>query len=260
MRRKNLRLSLVSPVCMAVVLGFMRAPVSLAQTGAPVAGTVTTKDGQPVAEVRVYGSKANTLPSKREETTTDRSGEFRLEHPGAVIHFVKKGFQPHALVVMPGTSTLRVVLQTARGDLLVPICRKPQPGQKRLGWGRQGIYFDVPKRRVRILGGKPDVDFVVYVIKPKKGDGQLELWYGVPTLGVQPEDDLFTNSATFAQRSIVTSDGGLLGMDSSGRLPDGRLWRHTAVAGQGGSIYRNASAEDAATFDSVISSLCVVFP
>jgi hypothetical protein len=242
-----------------VTVGFLLAPPILGQTESPISGTVTTKDGQPIAGVMVYGSMAKTCcPFKREQTTTNKEGQFRLEHPGAVIHFSKDNLQPQAFVVQPGTSGLRIALEPSTGSVVVPVCGKPGPGQKQIGWGKYGLQFNVPERAGKILGGKPDVDYVRYVIKPKTGEAYLELWFGPCAMDTDPGDDQFINSVDFAQRNVDAANGGVAGMDSWGHLRSGTSWRQTAVVGQGGSRYRNARPQDASLFDQVVNSICEV--
>jgi hypothetical protein len=244
--------------CVQGVLGLL-VSLSLAQTSLPVAGNVTTKDGQHIAGVSVYGSMSETCcPFRREQTTTDNSGEFSLKNPGSVIHFFKKDFQPRAVVVGPETANLRITLQPSTDTLRLPVCGKLDPRHERIGWGKYGIRFNVDKRSVKILGGKPDVDYVQYVIKPKTGKAYLELWFGLYAIDVLPDDGQFMNSDEFAQRSIVASDGQFIGIDSWGKKRDGGIWRQTAVLGQGGSRYRDTPSEQARFFDQIVNSVCEV--
>jgi hypothetical protein len=207
----------------------------------------------------VYGSFSKTCcPFKREQTTTDKEGHFRLEHPGAVIHFRNENLQPQAFVIRPETSEVRITLEPSTGSLVVPVCGKPGPGQKQIGWGKYGLQFNVPERAVKILGGKPDMDYVRYVVKPKAGEAYLELWFGPYALDTTPDDEEFINSIEFAQRNVVAANGGVVGKDSWGNLRSGGSWRQTAVVGQGGSRYRSTSLQDTNLFDEVINSMCVV--
>ena len=109
-----------------VTLRFILASSVLGQTDSPFSGTVTKRDGEPIAGVTVYGSRGKTCcPFKREQTITDKEGRFSLEHPGAVIHFTKDAlftrdaYQPQAFVVKPGTSGARIVLEPSTNSLEV---------------------------------------------------------------------------------------------------------------------------------------------
>jgi hypothetical protein len=260
--RTKPRLKHLPAVCstrwLVVTIGLM-LPSMFGQTELPIRGTVVTKDGQPIAGVMVYGSMSkNCCPFKREQTTTDEEGQFRLEHPGAVIHFWKDNLQPQALVVGPGTSEVRMTMEPSTESLVVPACGKPGPGQKQIGWGKYGLRFRVPKRAVKILGGKTNTDYVRYVIKPKTGEAHLELWFGPYAMESDPDNDLVINSVNFAQRNVVDANGGVAGKDSWGNLRSEGSWRQTAVSTQGGSIYRNARPQDATLFDQIVNSICLV--
>jgi hypothetical protein len=247
-----------STIRLVVMIGLI-LPSLLGQTESPVTGTAVTKDGQPISGVMVYGAMSkNCCPFKREQTTTDKEGHFRLDHPGAVIHFRKEDLQPRALVVQPGTSEIRVAMDVSTGSLVIPVCGKPGPGQKQIGSGKYGLQFRVPARTVRILGGKADVDYVRYTIKPKMGHAYLELWFGPYAMNSDPDDDLLVNSVKFEQRNVVASDGGVVGQDSWGELASGSIWRQTAVMAVGGSRYQNATPQDANFFDRVVASICQV--
>jgi hypothetical protein len=229
----------------------------LAQTSSPISGTVLTKDGQPIEGVTVHGSNMTCCPAEFENTTTDKDGRFHLEHPGAIIHLEKENLEPLALVVAPGTSEVRATMEPADGDVALPTCGAFGPRQKRIGWGNYGLQFEVPERNVKISGGEPDVDYVVYVVKAKGSSAHLELWFGPYAMDLDPEDELFIKSVNFTQRNLTNSRG-VIGRDSSGHLRSGGSWRQIAVVGEGGARYRDASPEEAVLFDQVINSICQI--
>lgn len=77
-----------------------------------------------------------------------------------------------------------------------------------------------------------------------------------------PDDEQFVESETFATRNVVMpkglvpgSEGGVIGSDTWGRLPNGKMWRQTAF-GLEGARYWDVSSEDAALFDGIINSAC----
>jgi hypothetical protein len=235
--------------------GFLFTP-SASQTGSGLDGVVTTTGGQPAAGVSVYGSASKTCcPFKSENTTTDENGRFHLEHPGAVVHFSKDGFEPQALVIPAGTPQVQVALSPPGNDLIAPPCGARQPGSKRIGWR---VRFDLPRHAVRILGGKTDVDYVRYLIKPKAGDAYLELWFGPYALSTEPDDEDFLSSIEFSQRRIVTPGLGVVGTDTRGQHRDREKWRQTAIAGGGGARYKATGSEDVILFDQVVNSICMV--
>ncbi|HEY6945299.1 MAG TPA: carboxypeptidase-like regulatory domain-containing protein [Candidatus Acidoferrum sp.] len=238
-------------------LGSLFYPAASAQVRSELKGIVTTEDGQPISGVLVYGSESKVCcPFKREQTKTDEKGEFRLANPGDVIHLLKDSFEPSSLVVPPRIPNLKIILKKSSGEMLVPTCFKPRPHLRRISWGKFGLQFDVETRNLRIFGGKPDVDYVRYLVKPKSGNDYLELWFGPYAMSPDPDDDHFIHSVSFRQRDIVDSAGGRLGLDSSGKLESGELWRQTFIVSQG-ARYRT-HLENAALFDHVIESACYI--
>src|SRR5258708_38245796 len=71
----------------------------------------------------------------------------------------------------------------------IPQCGKLSPGQRWISWGQYGLKFQCPKRGVKILGGKPDVDYVKFVIRPVQGNAALVLWFGGMAFDPQPRGE-----------------------------------------------------------------------
>lgn len=229
----------------------------------PIAGTVTTTDGAPVAGVRVFGSVWACCPPKQDTMTTDKSGSFRVAHPGVVLHFLPGDrFQPRSIVVTSKMSTLSVALDPASNSLPLPPCGKQQHGFERIGWGQYGLQFDVPQHDARLFRGNTDVDYVVHIVKAKHGNDRVEFWFGPYAMNPTPDDEQFVASETFATRNLVKrpdpvdgSEGGVIGTDTSGRLPNDKIWRHIAI-GLEGARYQDVNSENAALFDRIINSAC----
>jgi hypothetical protein len=229
----------------------------------PITGRVAGRDGAPVAKVIVSGSEWKCCPVQRDIVKTDDSGSFRLEHPGRVLHFLPgDGFQPQSSVVTPEMSTLNVTLDQATSSLSLRTCVEPQHGFERIGWGKYGLQFDAPQREVRLIRGKVDVDYVVHIVKTKRGDDRVEFWFGPYAMTSTPDDEQFIESETFAIRTVVMaqglvrcSEGGVIGGDFTGRLPNGNRWRHMAVLGDG-VRYRDVNPENSDLFDRIIDSAC----
>jgi hypothetical protein len=244
-----------------VILGLLLTPWLVAQMDSSVAGTVTDKEGKPIAGVSVSGGRSKTRPEKREHASTDQNGKFRIEHPEGILHFFKDKLQPKTVVLASEKSPLQITLEPATDNLVAPVCGKLARRHKRIGWAKYGLHFDVAERTVEILGGKPDVDYAHYVIKPRKSESSVELWFGAYAIDTVPDDDEFIHSNQFAERTVVDAAGGWLGMDSWGRKGDGGTWltwRHMAILGQGGAIYENVPAEQASLLDHIVNSLCEV--
>lgn len=224
---------------------------------AAVRGTVATADGNPVAGVTVYGSRSCCPWTKSASTTTDQDGRFRLEKPGAVIHAFKQGLQPRTVVIKAGESEVKIILEPLTSATTAPDCESPKWGYKRIGWGKYGLQFDAPEAGAEVLGGKPDVDYVRYGIKRKGGKTFLELWFGPYAMNLEPDDDVYANSANFQQRAIISSTGRWLGLDSWGHLKDGTAWRQLFVSGEG-ARYSKASEDDARFFNQIFDTFCFV--
>lgn len=240
-----------------LAIGLAFQSPTLPQNALPITGTVVTDDGQPIAGVMVQGELWKTCcPAQQDSATSDEKGEFRLEHGGPVIHFLKDNLQPETIVAKPGISKVRVTMHHSTNSLSVPICGRPRRGEKQIG-RKYGPRFTVPVHIVMIKGGKPDTDYVKYVIRPKRGKSYLEFWFGLNTLPSEPDDEQFVNSSDFSQRNIVVADGGI-GMDSWGHLRDGDSWRQTVILGGGGAVYVRAPAGEATVFDQIINSICTV--
>jgi hypothetical protein len=229
----------------------------------PIAGRVAGSDGAPVAKVIVSGSEWKCCPVQRDIVKTDDSGSFRIEHPGTVLHFLPgDGFQPQSFVVTPEISSLNVTLDLAKSSLSLRACGEPQRGFERIGWGKYGLQFDTPQREVRLIRGKVDVDYVVHIVKAKRGHDRVEFWFGPYAMTFTPDDEQFIESEMFSNRPVVMardlvrgSEGGVIGWDFTGRLPNGNRWRHVAVRGNG-VRYRDVTPETADLFDGIVDSAC----
>jgi hypothetical protein len=80
-----------------------------------------------------------------------------------------------------------------------------------------------------------------------------------------PADERFVESEVFATRNVVMppgvirgNEGGRIGLDTVGHVPDGKMWRQMAVLGEGGARYQDISPENAALFDQIINSACLI--
>jgi len=166
----------------------------------------------------------------------------------ATSYFVRRGEAP----------TTQVKPENSAGAMVVPICGEPGPHLRRIGW-KFGPQFDVPKHEVKVLGGKPDVDYVRYVIKPKTGQGYLELWFGPYAFNSNPEEELLIKSVSSQKRDVVNTSGEHIGTDNSGKLQTGEVWRHTffGISGMNGARFR-VGQENAPLFNRIIDSACYV--
>jgi hypothetical protein len=244
---------------LTLIIALVLFPFGAVRTESPVTGAVLSHDGTPIEGGTVFASVPDKCcPVQREFIKTDAAGHFRLEHPGAVIHFKKNTFQEQTLVVTPEMSDLRIMLEPATPALPIPDCGVVGRDQTLIGWDPFGLHFKVPTRGTKLSGGKPDVDYLVYTIKPKSGRGYLELWFGPYALPTDPDDDEFINSVNFAQRDVAAANGKAFGTDSWGQFRSGGSWRWTAVFTQGGSTYHAVGVEDARLFDQIVNLMCEI--
>lgn len=236
----------------------LSATPALAQQTAPVSGIVTTPAGRPLAGAIVFSGPG----IQPEQTTTGAFGHFLLQNSTNVLHLSLDGYQPLTILVNPPAADLRIQLHAITLAPLAVLsaseCAPLSPGDpdlRRLGQRGGGLQFDVPRHGwdIRDLG---EGNLQQYVLQPRHSDAQLILWFGADSILPNPEDHFFIQSASFAQRAIVVSGQGAIGIDSYGTFPDGSRWRHTAASGAG-ATYDRASPDDAALFDYIIDSLCV---
>jgi hypothetical protein len=111
--------------------------------------------------------------------------------------------------------------------------------------------------RSAVLGGKPDVDYVKFVIKPTNHEAALELWFGGMASHPDPPTEILRSSASFTQTKLLNMDGTEIGLDTKGTKPDKSRWHRFGVWAEG-AVYENASAEEAALFDQIIISACLI--
>jgi len=121
------------------------------------------------------------------------------------------------------------------------------------------IWLEVPSSKawLEIVGGKPDVDYVKFVVKPVGEEAALALWFDPTAFNSEPESEKMRQSITFNQEKVVVPDGTAIGLDSRGENPDKTHWRHFGVLSEGAE-YDNASNTEAAFFDKIIDTACRV--
>ena len=158
---------------------------------------------------------------------------------------------------LTATSELHIILRPDSNPFILPLCKSPAPGVRRIEGGFMGLTFDIPKKDFEILGGKRDTDYVRWAIKLKSSKSFASLWFGPYAFNPEPGDDLLHDSVSITQRDIETPDRERVGKDSFGLLSNGDKWRHFYVAIADGAEYR-ASAADALLLDRVVNSACQI--
>jgi hypothetical protein len=245
--------------CLLVAIRLVSISSVSGQVMDVLTGMVTTPDGKPIPEVLVYGSESRKCCEfKREQTRTDASGRFTLKDPGAVVHFEVANFQFKMWIVQPNVCELHFILEpeTEAATFFVPACKDPASGTRRIPGGKYGVQFDVPKKDLIVSGGKMDVDYRRFLIKPKTGSSYLELWFGPYAFSDDPGDDLLLDSVSFTEKRVSVVSGKGWGNDFTGELGNGEHWRHTYVGPGDGARYK-ASLADVPLFDKVVNSACM---
>jgi hypothetical protein len=146
---------------------------------------------------------------------------------------------------------------TSGATIRIPACGSAVKGQSSIGWGKYGLFFSVPKQGVKVLGGQPDVDYIKFVIKPKKHNAALILWFGPMAFHPDPPAETTRSSDTFTQNKLLNPDGDEIGLDSKGTIRNKGRWRWFGVLAEGGE-YENVLPEDAALFDQILDSACLI--
>ena len=226
------------------------------EANASLDGVILAPGGHPVSNVLVVGGEICCPRSRPEETRTNARGEFRLEKPGKVIHVVidgnKPDFQSMTVVVNNEAHPLVLTLSPSIPVMSISSCRKPAKDEEMVDDGGQP-HFIASTKDVKIKRGVPHVAYVVHIVRPKKGNALMALWFGYATMAF-PTDDVFLNSVDFSEVYVYDKDV-VVGYDSRGQLRNGKFWRYTNVP-NGSAVYEAASGEEARIFDRVIETVC----
>jgi hypothetical protein len=229
--------------------------ISLAQnTPKPeLHGTITTKDGKPLADVVVYSSVPRECCAiQAARTNTDATGSFHLSNPPKVIRLFKDGFAPASKVISPGQQEITIVMEEdASTRWRLQTC-PAKVRAIRVGWPYQ---FLVPKRpKIKRQFGP---DYLIYLVSDHTKKYSLVIWFGPLVGGLDADDDWLIKSASFTERSV--SDGTeLAGQDYKGVDQSGKHWRWTGLSGYNLARYAGASDEAAEYFDRIIDSACTL--
>jgi len=246
-----------SALLVACTLATAPGPFVFGQAGGPIKGRVLSVSGQPIPGIAVYSKWKLCCPYGESSAKTDDSGQFQLDRAGHLLHVFGLDFQPQTLILKDGDSDIQIVLDSSTPGSPVPTCKQPANARKEVSWGEYGVHFAV-NAKAKLRGGKPDVDYVRYVLTLPKSKSYLEFWFGPYAMNPEPDDELFMGSSDFSQRNLRNADGKVFGEDGRGHLKSGGNWRHFAIFGEGGALYRDASEQDAQIFDQIIDSVCIV--
>ncbi len=141
--------------------------------------------------------------------------------------------------------------------LVVPSCKKLEPGMRRMG-DQYGFQFDVLVKDVTIIEGTSDTIPVVhgFDLKPKNGTSVLEISFGDKSMESMAVDSDRVFSDHIEQRSVFDDKRQLIGEDNWGYMKSGERWRKVQLRGGVVAKYGFINEKDAELFDQVINSVC----
>jgi hypothetical protein len=210
-----------------------------------LSGVVVSEQGIAVPGVKIFAWH---------DATTDAQGRFDLPNrpdKDVVVYFDKDGFRPTAVIIKPGSETLRVILEDdSKTTWFVPACT---PANTTFSTPSNDLKFLIPKHaQVRKI---QDIDYQKYFVTFEKKTGPLELWWGPFVVGAT--ESLILRSASFEERSIRHKSGEFVGSDFRGITLDGKFWRTANFSGLSASaIYEGVSKDAASAYDRIIDSAC----
>jgi len=218
-------------------------------------GTVLGPDGRPLEGFVVVDDVVGGSPPQRQQTTTNAKGEFEFSDSGQLLRFENLNYRPLALAVEPGTTPVNVRLEdTKRSGWVIPSCRQVNGSANRVGFS---VLFALPKT----LEPSPfnDGDTHAYFIIPR-GREPYEAELVITTRSDQTaEPDVSYDLSPSEERSIRDRAGAVVGIDSRGRLKNGKRWR-TAIFFHDSAAYTLLPREQTSLFNEIIDSACIAKP
>ncbi len=146
---------------------------------------------------------------------------------------------------------------------IVSTCKDLPPGTRRVGaraGDRYMLQFAVPEAKVRIQEGVTDAPPLIYGfdIRPQGGESLLTISYGPPSKGAV---DAARGAFSRVEKRVVVDDAGhSVGEDDLRYLNMGARSRSVLFRGWVTAQYRSLSDQDAALFDQIINSACLLPP
>jgi hypothetical protein len=146
---------------------------------------------------------------------------------------------------------------------VVSVCKEVAPGMSRIGarpGDRYMLQFDVPVKSVSVHEGGQDAPPFAYGfgLRPQAGgESFLEISYG-PLSDWPDVDRKRSASKRIVKRTIVDDQGRSVGEDDWGYLEPERRWRRARFQGWVQGEYGFVNAKDAALFDEIIKSACLL--
>jgi Fe-S cluster assembly iron-binding protein IscA len=227
-----------------------------------LSGILKGSDNKPLEGVSISGN-TTTLQSccpyqvHVDKTLSGSDGRFSLPGPTKIVRLWKEGLQPKVIVVKPGTSEIEITLNNDRDTSMnLPACKSVHRSGAAIK--ESSFKFIVDEKVAHLIRGKWDTDYVRHIVRSRATNSYMELLFGPYAISSDPGDELFLGSRTFGQRSVLTSEGELIGVDSWGIDANGLAWRLVGFPARGGAFYKLATPGDAKLFDKVINSACLL--
>lgn len=208
---------------------------------------VKSKDGKPLAEVRVFDRANGDLRTKSD-------GTYQTSRPGKVIFLHKPGYRPHVLLTEKLSGRVEVALEDASfSEWRISSCGKEEK-LKKLILGN--LVVSVLDRAEINLSD--DIDYASRAVFYDSGKKERLDWiHGPHATGGFPPDKWIVSSSEFAIRSCRFD--GSEGIDIRGRSIEGKYWRFFGIFGTVIS-YHDASTDASAFFDRILDSVCFQKP
>jgi len=157
--------------------------------------------------------------------------------------------------------------------LVVPVCKKLEPGMKRVELSRSEFQFDVPTERFTIKDSDNETPIggggLIVISKNGKSFMYIAHDSEASTEDMRPAlDSTVGSSGQVERRKVFADDGIVVGEDAWGYWGNGEVWRRVqlqrSILARYGSINssdRSGSVhqEDAKLFDQVVNSACYDF-
>jgi hypothetical protein len=247
--------------CIAIALfaiGANAIRAGAAQSAIDVHSTVSDVNGAPISGVTVWSNPEPGVKSAQSwSTETGADGAFALERVGDVLYLTKEKYEPLAVVITGKPFPGKFVMQASSNDFVLHPCGAVPAGER--GFGGLELRFAARTKGVEVLGGKPDADYVKWVLRPKSTAASVELWFGIYAMSLRPPEEQLIGAESFSMRNVVLENAAAVGIDAVGTAGGGR-WRQFSSIGAGGARYKDATNEEAKLFDAVIDSACGSMP
>jgi len=217
-------------------------------------GVLIGLDGKPMEGFTVFDDVIGGSPAQRQETVTNKQGEFEVSNSGQQLRFEDPNYRPLALTVKPGGAPLRVRLQSAkRSDWLIPACGEVD-SSNRIGFS---VLFILPNTMESSPFSFSDEGIESIFIYPRGGD-QTSPDAIISSSSEKPTDETSSlDSKRFEERWIKDSAGKVIGIDARGRDKHSAYWRVATFLDHDTFGYSPKPGQPPNVLDQMIESACI---